>query len=79
MYPGLFDGDDAVLRLFRWKELDLMVLSRKPLEFEVRPLRRVFERLQEDPLVSAHESGPYRFLDLSRLTGLAALKSGHDP
>jgi hypothetical protein len=77
-YPGLFESDEAVFRLLRWKELDLLVLARKSLEFEARPLRRVFERLQEDPLVSTHESGPYLFLDLSKLTGMGAPNRGHD-
>jgi hypothetical protein len=76
LLPCRFEDFETVLRFLRWKELDLMVLARKPLEFEVRPLRRVFERLQEDPLVSTHESGPYLFLDLSRLTGMGALNRG---
>jgi hypothetical protein len=78
VYPGLFESDEAVLRFLRWKELDLMVLARKSVEFEKRPLRRVFERLKEDPLVSAHESGPYLFLDLSRLTGIASPNRSQD-
>jgi hypothetical protein len=69
-YPALFESDEAVLRLLRWKELDLLVLpSKASPDLEPPPLRQVFEHLQEDPLVSTHQSGPYLFLDLSRLTG----------
>jgi hypothetical protein len=71
-YPGLFESDEAVVRFLRWKELDLLVLPDKQVPvFESRPLRNVFERLRGDPLVSTHPSGPYLFLDLSRLTGMS--------
>jgi hypothetical protein len=70
-YPALFESEEAVLRLLQWKQLDLLVLPRSKLAcFESPPLRRAFERLQADPLVSTHESGPYLFLDLSRVTGV---------
>jgi hypothetical protein len=69
-YPALFASEDSVMRLLRWKQLDLLVLPREKFPGEPAPLRQAFERLRADPLVSTHESGPYLFLDLSRVTGV---------
>ncbi len=69
-YAALFASEESVMRFLRWKQLDLLVLPRENLPGESAPLRQTFERLQADPLVSTHESGPYLFLDLSRVTGV---------
>jgi hypothetical protein len=70
-YPALFASEETVLRLLRWKRVDLLVFPRtQTLPGEPLALRHTFERLQTNPLVSVHESGPYLFLDLSRLTGV---------
>ncbi len=69
-YAALFASEESVMRFLRWKQLDLLVLPREKFAGESAPLRQTFERLQANPLVSTHESGPYLFLDLSRVTGV---------